>query len=125
HRTSRHEAFGWAAARIDDVANLVPARLAGLLFALLATRPIVAISCMMRDARHHRSINAGWPEAAMAGALGVRLSGPRIYDRIVAVEPWLSGEAGDPRVADIDQGLKLYRHAMMLLAALLLILAFA
>ena len=124
HRTSRHEAFGWAAARIDDVANLIPARLTAWLFALLAARPVVAISCMMQDARRHRSINAGWPEAAMAGALGVRLSGPRIYDGIVAEEPWLNGGARDPRAADIEQGLKLYRRAMMLLAGLLLILAF-
>jgi adenosylcobinamide-phosphate synthase len=124
HRTSRHEAFGWAAARIDDVANLVPARLTALLFALLAARPTVAMTCMMRDARRHRSINAGWPEAAMASALGVRLSGPRIYHGIVAEEPWLNGQASDPRVADIEQGLKLYRRAMMLLGGLLLILAF-
>ena len=125
HRTPRHEAFGWAAARIDDVANLIPARLTALLFALLAARPSVAISCMMRDARHHRSINAGWPEAAMAGALGVRLSGPRIYDGSMAEEPWLNGQARDPRAADIDQGLKVYRRAMMLFAGLLLILAVA
>ena len=125
HRTSRHQSFGWAAARIDDVANLIPARLTALLFALLAARPSVAMSCMMRDARHHRSINAGWPEAAMAGALGVRLSGPRIYDGIVAQEPWLNGEARDPRAADIGHGLKLYRRTMMLLAGLLLVLAFA
>ena len=125
HRTPRHEAFGWAAARIDDVANLIPARLTALLFALLAARPSVAMSCMMRDARDHRSTNAGWPEAAMAGALGVRLSGPRIYDGSMAEEPWLNGQARDPRAADIDQGLKLYRRAMMLFAGLLLILAVA
>jgi adenosylcobinamide-phosphate synthase len=125
HRTSRHEAFGWAAARIDDVANLLPARLTALLFALLAARPMLAMSCMMRDARRHRSINAGWPEAALAGALGVRLSGPRIYDGILAEEPWLNGEARDPRAADIEQGLKLYRHAMILLVGVLLILAFS
>jgi adenosylcobinamide-phosphate synthase len=125
HRTSRHESFGWAAARIDDVANLIPARLTALLFALLAARPSIAMSCMMRDAKRHRSVNAGWPEAAMAGALGVRLSGPRIYDGIVAEEPWLNGAARDPHAADIEQGLKLYRRAMILLAGLLLILAFA
>jgi adenosylcobinamide-phosphate synthase len=125
HRTSRHESFGWAAARIDDAANLIPARLTALLFALLAARPSIAMSCMMRDAKRHRSVNAGWPEAAMAGALGVRLSGPRIYDGIVAEEPWLNGAARDPRAADIEQGLKLYRRAMILLAGLLLILAFA
>jgi adenosylcobinamide-phosphate synthase len=123
HRTPRHEAFGWAAARIDDVANLIPARLTGLLFAMVAPRPAAAMSSMMRDARHHRSINAGWPEAAMAGALGVRLSGPRIYHGQLTDEPWLNESAHDPLAADIGEALKLYRRAMWLLAAALVILA--
>src|SRR5262245_30616637 len=71
HRSERHEDFGWASARIDDVANVVPARLTGLLFALVSARQKDAIACMFRDARRHRSINAGWPEAAMAGALAL------------------------------------------------------
>ncbi|UGY07273.1 adenosylcobinamide-phosphate synthase CbiB [Bradyrhizobium quebecense] len=125
HRTERHEAFGWAAARIDDLANLVPARLTGLLFVLLAPRFSQAWSCMLRDARHHRSPNAGWPEAAMAGALGVRLSGPRIYHGSVANEPWLNEGARDPAAADVLTGLKLYRYAMMLLAAAFVVLALA
>src|SRR5690606_18452205 len=79
HRTPRHEAFGWASARIDDVANLVPARLTALVFAGVSGRLTAAAAAMRRDARRHRSPNAGWPEAAMAGALGVRLSGPRVY----------------------------------------------
>lgn len=125
HRSPRHEAFGWAAARIDDLANFIPARLTAFLFVLLAARPSAALSCMIRDANRHRSINAGWPEAATAGALGVRLSGPRIYHGSVAEEPWLNEGARDPLVADIFRGLKLYRHAMMLLAAGLAVLAFA
>jgi adenosylcobinamide-phosphate synthase len=124
HRTPRHEAFGWAAARIDDVANFIPARLTGLLFAVLSAQPANALSCMMKDARRHRSINAGWPEAAMAGALGVRLSGPRAYHGTLADEPWLNGGARDPLAADVAQALKLYRRAMWLLAAALVILAF-
>ena len=123
HRTLRHEAFGWAAARIDDFANFIPARLTGLLFAIVSARPAAAFSCMMTDARRHRSINAGWPEAAMAGALGVRLSGPRVYHGSLADEPWLNGGARDPLAADIRQALKLYRRAMLLLAFLLLLLA--
>jgi adenosylcobinamide-phosphate synthase len=123
HRTPRHEAFGWSAARIDDLANFIPARLTGFLFAILSVRPAAAFSCMIRDARHHRSINAGWPEAAMAGALGVRLSGPRVYHDRLADEPWLNGNARDPLAADITQGLKLYRRAMLLMAAVLVVLA--
>lgn len=125
HRSERHEAFGWAAARIDDVANFIPARLTGFLFVLLAPRRSEALSCMMRDARRHRSPNAGWPEAAMAGALGVRLSGPRVYHGSVTDEPWLNERARDPLAADIAEGLSIYRRAMLLLAGLLAILAFA
>lgn len=119
HRTPRHEAFGWAAARIDDVANWVPARLTGVLFALASGRPRAALGCMMRDARRHRSPNAGWPEAALAGGLGVRLSGPRIYADRVADEPWLNGSAPDPEPADLKRALKVYVRAMGLGALLL------
>jgi adenosylcobinamide-phosphate synthase len=115
HRSERHLWFGWAAARIDDVVNFVPARLTGLLFALVAMHPATALSCMARDANRHRSINAGWPEAAMAGALGVRLSGPRSYHGSVTEEPWLNEGARDPLTADIRQGLRLYVRAMLLL----------
>ncbi|MBB4369275.1 adenosylcobinamide-phosphate synthase [Bradyrhizobium sp. cir1] len=125
HRSDRHEAFGWAAARIDDVANFIPARLTGFLFVLLAPRRSEALSCVTRDARRHRSPNAGWPEAAMAGGLGVRLSGPRIYHGSVTKEPWLNEGARDPNLADIGEGLAVYRRAMLLLAGLLAILAFA
>jgi adenosylcobinamide-phosphate synthase len=124
HRTTRHEAFGWSAARIDDLANFIPARLTGFLFAILSAHPANSMSCMMRDARRHRSINAGWPEAAMAGALGVRLSGPRAYDGKLVNEPWLNGDARDPLAVDIGRGLKLYRRAMLLTAAVLVLLAF-
>ena len=123
HRTARHEAFGWASARIDDLANIVPARLTGWLLVLLAPRRMDAMVCMLRDARRHRSINAGWPEAAMAGALGVRLSGPRIYHDSVANEPWLNEAARDPCAADIVRALAFHARAMMLLAGCLVILA--
>jgi adenosylcobinamide-phosphate synthase len=123
HRSERHEWFGWAAARIDDLANLVPARLTGLLFALVSARPVDAISCMAKDASRHRSPNAGWPEAAMAGALGLRLCGPRFYHGELADEPWLNGSVRDPTAGDIAKGLKLYSRAMIGLAGLLVLLA--
>ncbi len=123
HRTIRHEAFGWAAARIDDVANLIPARLTGLLFTAVSVRPHVAFATMWRDARHHRSPNAGWPEAAMAGALGIRLSGPRVYAGHLTQEPWVNAKARDPTPADLNRALALYRRAMLVLAAGLAFLA--
>jgi len=125
HRSERHEAFGWAAARIDDVANFIPARLTGFLFVLLAPQRSGALTCMTRDARRHRSPNAGWPEAAMAGGLGVRLSGPRIYHGSITNEPWLNEDARDPRAADIAEALTVYRRAMLLVAGVLAILTFA
>lgn len=123
HRTPRHAAFGWASARIDDAANLVPARLTGLLFALVSARPSAALCAMFRDARQHRSPNAGWPEAAMAGALGVRLSGPRSYGGHRSSEPWVNSGHGDPGPADLALALALYRRAMLVLAAGLLLFA--
>ena len=124
HRSVRHEAFGWAAARIDDVANFVPARLTGLLFALTAAHRGKALACMMADAHTHRSINAGWPEAAVAGALLVRLCGPRVYHGVLADEPWLNARARDPEGSDVARALKLYVRAMLWLGGLLVVLAF-
>lgn len=123
HRSERHLWFGWAAARIDDVANFIPARLTGFLFALVASRPPAALSCMVWDASRHRSINAGWPEAAMAGALGVRLSGPRSYHGGVTDEPWLNDGALDPLAADIRHALRLYIRAILLLGGALIAMA--
>ncbi|KAF0227350.1 MAG: adenosylcobinamide-phosphate [Beijerinckiaceae bacterium] len=125
HRTERFSAFGWASARFDDLVNLVPARLTALLFALASSRPVAAIATAWRDADHHRSPNAGWPEAAMAGALGVRLSGPRAYEGAVSDEPWVNACKRDPAAADILAGLALYRRVILLLAVALGTLAFA
>ena len=119
HRTARHEDFGKAAARLDDLVNLAPARLTGLLFAAAAPRPGAAARVMARDAGAHRSPNAGWPEGAMAGGLGVRLSGPRVYADRVAQEPWLNAGAPDPGAAALGAGLRLYLRAMALVGALL------
>lgn len=118
HRTPRHEAFGWASARIDDLANLLPARLTGLLLALVSARPKAALACMARDAGHHRSPNAGWPEAALAGALGLRLSGPRVYASRIADEPWVNAAGADPDAPAMRRALALYVRGVLAWAAL-------
>lgn len=129
HRTERHEAFGWAAARFDDLINLPASRLTGLLivaaaFFIKGADPAEAWRAMRRDARHHRSPNAGWPEAAMAGALGLALAGPRSYGGVL-VEGRYMGEGGRTAVtsADIRQALRLYWAADMLLIALFGVIA--
>ncbi|MCT4332512.1 adenosylcobinamide-phosphate synthase CbiB [Paracoccus sp. YLB-12] len=114
HLTPRHAEFGRFAARLDDVANWLPARLTAVLIALCCGGAAWAVA--RRDAGAHRSPNAGWPEGAMAGALGVRLSGPRIYGDRIADEPWLNGGAPDPVAADIDRALAIYRRTIWLLA---------
>lgn len=89
HRTARHGAFGWAAARLDDVLNIVPARLSVLLIAAAAwSKP--ALQAAWADAPKHRSPNAGWPEAAMAGALGLALAGPRRYAGTLVDDHWMN-----------------------------------
>ena len=123
HLNPRHAAFGWAAARLDDVVNLIPARVSGLLIVAVSGRGRESLHCMVQDAGKHRSPNAGWPEAALAGALSVRLSGPRVYDNRVSHEPWVNAGAADPGAADVARGLAVYLRAMMLLAAVLAILA--
>ncbi|WP_417586409.1 adenosylcobinamide-phosphate synthase CbiB [Pararhodobacter oceanensis] len=114
HRSKRHEAFGWASARIDDLVNLPASRLTGLLFALASRHPRAALRIIRRDARKHRSPNAGWPETAMAAALQVRLSGPRVYAEGIANEPWVNARGADPDARDLRRGLALYARAMII-----------
>ena len=122
HRNETYRAFGWAAARTDDIANLVPARLTGVLFALV-TLSATAVKVMWRDARLHRSPNAGWPEAAMAGALGVRLSGPRGYGGTWSDEPWVNEGAPDPDATVIARALGVFRRLLVALGVALVVLA--
>ncbi|MGP3697970.1 adenosylcobinamide-phosphate synthase CbiB [Rhodobacter sp. NSM] len=125
HRSDRYLHFGRIAARLDDAANLVPARLTGLLFCVAAGRPRAAWRTMLRDAGSHRSPNAGWPEAAMAGGLAIRLSGPRTYGERISAEPWLNAAAPDPEAADMTRGLRLYIRSLAVLAGLLAVVALA
>lgn len=102
HMTPRHQEFGWAAARFDDLLNLVPARLTALLIAL--TNGWTNPTPILRDAPLHRSPNAGWPEAAVACVQGISLSGPRSYHGKVADYPWVYPEGRrDLGPDDIDQ----------------------
>jgi adenosylcobinamide-phosphate synthase len=111
HKEERWRAFGWTAARVDDVANLVPARIAGGLLVLAGLR---GFGVMLSDAAKHASPNAGWPEAAMAGALRIRLGGPAIYDGVLHQRP-VFGTGPAPGVAELRRGLRLYVVACGLL----------
>ncbi|WP_163847322.1 adenosylcobinamide-phosphate synthase CbiB [Pseudooceanicola aestuarii] len=102
HRTPRHRAFGAASARLDDLLNLVPARITGLILAALSAR-LSDWREITDEARRHRSPNAGWAEAAMARAVDTALSGPRIYDGVPTDDPFIHpGGARHPDPARID-----------------------
>lgn len=125
HRTPRHARFGFAAARLDDLVNLPASRLTGLLLVVAAilmpgANPAAGWAAIWRDAHRHRSPNAGWPEAAMAGALGLALAGPRVYGGDL-VDDALMGEGGrrEATAADIRRALRLFRIADWLLIALI------
>lgn len=127
HRTPRHEKFGWAAARLDDLINLPASRLAALWLMASATilraDPVGALRAMVRDARKHRSPNAGWPEAAMAGALGLRLAGPRVYGTTRVEDSWMGDGRAEAGPDDIRRALGLYRAACIVQGAAAIVLA--
>ncbi|GEO83014.1 cobalamin biosynthesis protein CobD [Pararhodospirillum oryzae] len=129
YRTETYRDFGWAAARLDDLANLIPARLAGILlvgagWGLRGGSVGRGWRVMGRDHGHHRSPNAGWPEAAMAGVLGVRLSGPRVYPgQPPRQDPWVGEGPFALTPSDIRRALTVFWRACLLQGAALIGLA--
>lgn len=126
YRNERFAAFGQASARFDDLVNLVPARLAGLLLVVAAlfaprARPLGGLRTMLADARNHRSPNSGWPEAAMAGALDLSLAGPRHYPQLTVNDKWIGEGRARATVGDIRRALYLYAVACLLNAGLVIL----
>ncbi len=119
HKTDRYRAYGMPAARLDDILNLIPARLSGLFICLASAfvptaRPLGAVKTMLRDAGKHRSPNAGWPEAAMAGALHLSLAGPRRYSREIVTDPWLGDGTAKAKARDINRALYVFVVACLI-----------
>jgi adenosylcobinamide-phosphate synthase len=124
HKDERYAAFGWAAARLDDLVNLPASRLAALvLVASAALTPGASAGeagrAVWRDAAKHRSPNAGWPEAALAGALALKLAGPRVYGQTLVDDAFMGRGRRDANVADIRHALRLYRLACWIQAIVL------
>jgi adenosylcobinamide-phosphate synthase len=123
HRSERYRAFGEAAARLDTAVMLIPARLAGAIVALAAAsvpggNPFAGLRMMWRDAAKHRSMNAGWPEAAAAGARGRALAGPRRYGATMVDDPWIGDGRARLTHDDVARALRLFAIACLLHAAL-------
>ncbi len=130
HKTERFLAFGWSSARLDDLVNLPASRLAAIwLIAAAALSPDAsareAWRTVARDAQKHRSPNAGWPEAAMAGALDVRLAGPRVYGETRVDDAFMGDGRAIATARDIRRGLALYRRAAAIEAAAIVLVALA
>lgn len=124
HRSPRYLAFGAAAASLDTVMNFVPARLAGLIIGAAAAfapsaAPVPAFRVMFQHARKHRSINAGWPEGAAAGALNLALAGPRRYGQELVQDPWIGTGPAEATTGDIRRGLLLFVTACLIHAAVI------
>ena len=116
HKSARYFYFGWAAARLDDLVNLPASRLSALLLTAAACflpggLPANAARSTRRDAGKHRSPNAGWPEAAMAGALGLQIAGPRAYGGVISTDPPMGDGRWNVDPAEIRRALRLYRLA--------------
>ncbi len=128
HRTPQHQSFGKAAARIDDAVNWIPARVSGLILVLAAIFQRDADAgrawrTLLRDAPKHRSPNAGWQEAAVAGALGFALAGPRRYGRQTVEDAWMGDGRSTLTAQDINAALALYLRAGAVLAVMVLMTA--
>ncbi|HSK41928.1 MAG TPA: adenosylcobinamide-phosphate synthase CbiB [Arenibaculum sp.] len=130
HRSERYLAFGWAAARLDDVASFLPARLSMVFIAAAAAfrsiSPATVFARAQRDAMLHASPNAGWPESAAAAALGIALGGPRRYGSEVVEGAWLNPEGRrDAGPDDIDSAVRLIDTSWLIMVAALVLMAFA
>jgi adenosylcobinamide-phosphate synthase len=130
HKSEKYLHFGWAAAKLDDLVNLPASRLTGLLFAAAAwltskKSAQSSLRSMWRDAGKHQSPNAGWPEAAMAGAIGLRFGGPRNYDGELVDLPYMGDGRETLTADDIGKGVELYDRAMIVLLITAVLLAMA
>jgi adenosylcobinamide-phosphate synthase len=128
HRTPRHEAFGWASARLDDLVNLPASRLTAFLIAAAgAVMPGAsaagAFEAVSRDASKHRSQNAGWPESATAGALGLKLNGPKVYGETRVEDAYMGDGRRDATAEDIRAALRLTTTAWGIMVGSLLLIA--
>ena len=128
HKNEKYHAFGWAAARFDDLINLPASRLSAVLIILAAAllpgcSAWQAIKAVHRDAQNHRSPNAGWPEAAMAGALGLKIAGPRFYGSEMVDDAYMGNGKRDATAEDIRRALRVYRVAAVIEGAVVVALA--
>ena len=121
YKSKKYFAYGYVSAKIDDVLNFIPSRLTGLIFALLSSKPIHSLRVMIKNASKSSSPNAGWPESAFAGALSIRLGGPKTYNGISNKDKWLNSEYNDPTIRDFHKGIRLYIKSVIFIIFIIII----
>mgnify|MGYP001175658582 FL=1 len=112
YKSKKYLAYGYASAKADDILNFIPSRLTGLIFVILSSKPKNTYKIMIKNASKSISPNSGWPESAIAGALLVRLGGPKTYNGIVSKDNWLNSECNDPSIEDFYEGIYLYKKTI-------------
>lgn len=121
YKSKKYLAYGYASAKVDDILNILPSRLTGLIFVSLSFKPFETFKTMISNASKSTSPNAGWPESAFAGALSVRLGGPKTYHGILNNDKWLNGECSDPTINDLREGIKLYIKSVILIIFIIIL----
>lgn len=125
HMNAKYADFGWASAKLDDWANWIPARLSAFIIALASlltpdANASQSLSAAFRDAKNHKSPNAGWPEAALAGGLGLAFGGPRAYEGKIRDLPFMGNGRRDLTRQDIANGIELYDQSRLITFLVLL-----
>lgn len=124
YKTNKYLEFGFVSAKVDDVINFFPSRFTGLIFVILSKKPLKTLKIMLKDAPKTRSPNAGWPEAAFAGALSIRLGGPKVYLGRKSNDQWLNVNCKNPNEEKLTEGLILYKKLIFFIFFLLSIITF-
>ena len=124
YKTKKYLAFGYASAKMDDFLNFVPARITGLVFVLLSSKPLNTFRIMIKNATKLNSPNAGWPESAFAGALKIRLGGPKSYSGVSNNDKWLNETNNDPTFEKFEEGLRLYAKSILAIILMLTVYLF-
>lgn len=119
YKSQKYLAFGYASAKLDDIINFIPSRLTGLIFVILSSKPYNTFKIMLSNASKLSSPNSGWPESAFAGALNIRLGGPKSYSNIIQKDKWLNDECNDPDYEKLKEGLKLYKKTLLLIISII------
>lgn len=120
YKNKKYNDFGWASAKIDDIVNYLPARITALIFLLFSNNIIHNFKNILEDASKHKSPNAGWPEAAFAYTLNVKLSGPRKYGKILFKEEWINLKGVEPTQYHLEQGLILFKKSIIIMIIFLI-----